>query len=53
VRADGRIYQHRKLARDVYLGRVRGSTSLAGGGAAFLLLLAPAAEAAADLRNSD
>lgn len=42
VRSDGRLYLHRAIAPDDYLGRVEQMSSLAHGGAAFLLLALPA-----------
>ena len=46
VRPNGRIYRHKPLAADDYLGRVEGMHSLAEGGAAFFLLLLPVVEGA-------
>lgn len=42
VHGNGKLYFHRFLASDHYLGRVEEMTSLAHGGAAFLLLVQPA-----------
>jgi hypothetical protein len=41
VESDGRLFKHRPMAGDLYLGRVSEMSSLAHGGAAFLLLLLP------------
>ena len=42
VRDDGKLYLHRPRAGDEYLGKVEEMSSLAHGGAAFLLLVQPA-----------
>lgn len=42
VDSDGRIYLHNRLAADTYIGKVVDMLSLAHGGAAMLLLVAPA-----------
>jgi len=46
VKPDGRIYGHKPVAPDDYLGKVEGMHSLAEGGAAFFLLLLPVIEEA-------
>jgi len=45
VREDGRLYHHKQLARDEYLGQVQEMGHVYFGGAAFLLLVAPAWQA--------
>jgi hypothetical protein len=46
VEADGKLYHHKSLARDDYMGRVEGMEQVYLGGAAFLLLVLPAWQAA-------
>lgn len=42
VHGNGKLYSHKWLASDEYLGHVEEMTSIAHGGAAFLLLIRPA-----------
>ena len=44
VEENGKLYYHAPLARDPYLGRVDEMTSIAHGGAAYLLLIVPLLE---------
>jgi hypothetical protein len=44
VRQDGKCYYHKSLAKDDYIGKITEMTSLAHGGAGYLLLILPKIE---------
>jgi hypothetical protein len=44
VRQDGKCYYHKSLAKDDYVGKITEMTSLAHGGAGYLLLILPKIE---------
>ena len=53
VRSDGKLYLHRAMASDEYLGKVKEMASLAHGGGAFLLLVLPAHDEAAEAARAE
>lgn len=49
VQRDGKCYYHKSLAKDDYVGKITDMTSLAHGGAGYLLLILPKIEHVKDI----